>query len=90
MAERAGRYQCANVGFPALKLPRHSGIIPAHCRSPSAVGFAPRSRATPGSLIGRRRSPLETRPRSVPLLSTPPAFLLLFRRTPARPPRGPA
>lgn len=29
------RYQCANVGFLALKLPSHSGIIHAHCLSPS-------------------------------------------------------
>jgi len=29
------RYQCANVGFLALKLPSHSGIIQAHCLSSS-------------------------------------------------------
>lgn len=29
------RYQCANVGFLALKLPSHSSIIHAHCLSPS-------------------------------------------------------
>lgn len=38
------RYQCANVGFLALKLPSHSGIIQARivCRRriPSAVSFS--------------------------------------------------
>lgn len=33
------RYQCANVGFLALKLPSHSGIIQARivCRRPTTI-----------------------------------------------------
>lgn len=69
------RYQCANVGFLALKLPSHSGIIQAHCLSPSNYHPPSVSRCLPtGSLSPGipllvaclRVSVLPRHPRSIP------------------------
>jgi len=69
------RYQCANVGFLALKLPSHSGIIHAHCLSLS--NYHPPSvsrRCFPTRRVPYRRHPL-TRwlpPHLHAVLSVPP------------------
>lgn len=66
------RYQCANVGFLPLKLPSHSGIIHAHCLSPSNYTIRHQFLAATFLRVPYRRHPLTLAASASPYRIGPP------------------